>query len=43
MLRSLTSKSLRDARRGFLWWSLGLVGFVALIVPSTRPCNRIRA
>jgi ABC-2 type transport system permease protein len=32
MLRSIALKSLRDVRRGFLWWSLGLVGFVALIV-----------
>ena len=32
MLRNLALKSLRDIRRGFLWWSLGLIGFVALIV-----------
>src|SRR5512133_1560706 len=32
MLRSIALKSLRDIRRGFLWWSLGLIGFVALIV-----------
>ena len=32
MLRSIAFKSLRDASRGFLWWSLGLIGFVALIV-----------
>ena len=32
MLRNLVLKSLRDVRRGFLWWSLGLAGFVALIV-----------
>jgi ABC-2 type transport system permease protein len=32
MLRNLTLKSLRDIRRGFFWWSLGLIGFVALIV-----------
>lgn len=32
MLPSIAPKSLRDARRGFLWWSLGLIGFVALIV-----------
>jgi ABC-2 type transport system permease protein len=32
MLRNITLKSLRDIRRGFLWWSLGLVGFVAMIV-----------
>jgi len=32
MLRNVALKSLRDIRRGFLWWSLGLVGFVALIV-----------
>ena len=32
MLRNIALKSLRDIRRGFLWWSLGLAGFVALIV-----------
>jgi ABC-2 type transport system permease protein len=32
MLRSIALKSLRDSQRGFLWWSLGLVGFVALII-----------
>jgi ABC-2 type transport system permease protein len=32
MLRNVALKSLRDIRRSFLWWSLGLVGFVALIV-----------
>ena len=32
MLRNVALKSLRDIRRGFLWWSLGLIGFVSLIV-----------
>ena len=32
MLRNIAFKSLRDIGRGFLWWSLGLAGFVALIV-----------
>ena len=32
MLRNIALKSLRDIRRGFAWWSLGLAGFVALIV-----------
>jgi ABC-2 type transport system permease protein len=32
MLHNIALKSLRDIRRGFLWWSLGLIGFVALIV-----------
>jgi len=32
MLRSVALKSLRDIRRGFVWWSVGLIGFVALIV-----------
>jgi ABC-2 type transport system permease protein len=32
LLRNIALKSLRDIRRGFLWWSLGLAGFVALIV-----------
>jgi ABC-2 type transport system permease protein len=31
-LSNVALKSLRDIRRGFLWWSLGLIGFVALIV-----------
>ena len=39
MLRSVLLKSLRDARRGFVWWSLGLIGFVALIV-SVYPTIR---
>jgi ABC-2 type transport system permease protein len=32
MLHSIALKSLRDVRRSFLWWSLGLAGFVALIM-----------
>jgi ABC-2 type transport system permease protein len=32
MLRNVALKSLWDIHRSFLWWSLGLVGFVALIV-----------
>ena len=32
MLRSIAIKSLRDVRRSFLWWSVGLVSFVALIM-----------
>lgn len=32
MLRNIALKSLRDVRRSFVWWSLGLVGFVALIM-----------
>jgi ABC-2 type transport system permease protein len=32
MLRNVALKSLRDARRGFMWWSLGLVALVALTV-----------
>lgn len=39
MLRSIALKTLRDARRGFLWWSLGLVGLVALMV-SVYPTVR---
>ena len=39
MLRNIALKSLRDIRRGFLWWSLGLIGFVALIV-SVYPTVR---
>jgi ABC-2 type transport system permease protein len=39
MLRSVFAKSLRDVRRSFLWWSVGIVGLVAMIVavyPSVR-------
>lgn len=32
MLRNITLKSLRDIRRSFAWWAVGLIGFVALIV-----------
>jgi ABC-2 type transport system permease protein len=31
VLGSVFAKSLRDLRRSFAWWSLGLVGYVALI------------
>jgi beta-exotoxin I transport system permease protein len=39
MLASVFAKSLRDVRRALVWWSLGLVGLVALTVavyPSIR-------
>ena len=39
MLRSVLAKGLRDSRRGLLWWTIGLLGFVGLIVavwPSVR-------
>lgn len=39
MRPDVAAKALRDARRSFLWWSLGLVGLVALLVsvyPSIR-------
>ena len=39
MLRNVFLKSLRDLGRAFFWWSLGLVGLVALMVsvyPSVR-------
>ena len=39
MLSSVLSKSLRDLRRGFVWWSLGLVGYVAMIA-SVYPTIR---
>ena len=32
MLRSVLPKTLWDMRRSFVWWSLGLVGLVALMV-----------
>jgi ABC-2 type transport system permease protein len=39
VLRSVLLKTLRDTRRAFFWWALGLVGLVALMVsvyPSVR-------
>jgi ABC-2 type transport system permease protein len=39
VLRNVFLKSVRDVRRAFVWWSVGLVGLVALIVavwPSIR-------
>jgi ABC-2 type transport system permease protein len=39
VLRSVFAKSLRDLRRSFVGWSIGLVGYVALIVsvfPTVR-------
>jgi ABC-2 type transport system permease protein len=39
VLGSVLLKSLRDVRRAFLWWSVGLVGLVSLMVsvyPSVR-------
>ena len=32
MLSSVLGKSLRDIRRSFAWWALGIVGYVAMIV-----------
>ncbi len=32
MLRGVLLKSLRDVRKSFAWWSLGLAGYVVLIV-----------
>jgi ABC-2 type transport system permease protein len=39
MLNSVLLKSLHDLRRGFAWWSLGLVGLVAMMV-SVYPTVR---
>lgn len=39
MLRSVFTKTLRDARRALLWWTIGLIGLVLLTVtpyPSLR-------
>ena len=39
MLRSVFARSLHDARRSFLWWTLGLIAYVGLIAavwPSVR-------
>ena len=39
MLSSVLAKSLRDVRRAFAWWALGLAGYVAMIV-SVYPTIR---
>lgn len=39
MLNSIFAKTLRDLRRGFVWWSIGLAGMVALMV-SVYPTVR---
>lgn len=39
MLGSVLAKSLRDFRRGFVWWALGITGYVAMIV-SVYPTIR---
>lgn len=39
MLRNVFAKSMRDLRRSLLWWSVGLVGLVAMMMavyPSVR-------
>jgi ABC-2 type transport system permease protein len=39
MVRSVFAGALRDARRRFVWWSVGLIGYVAVIAavwPSIR-------
>jgi ABC-2 type transport system permease protein len=39
MLRDVLLKTLRDSRRAFLWWGLGLVGMAALMIavyPTVR-------
>ncbi len=39
MLGNVFLKTLRDLRRGFVWWSLGLAGMVTLmdgVHPSIR-------
>jgi len=39
MLRSVFEKTLRDGQRGFIWWSVGLAGLVAMMIavyPSVR-------
>src|ERR1035437_6516602 len=39
MLRNVFLKSLRDLRRGFVWWSIGLAGMSAMMV-SVYPTVR---
>ena len=39
MLRNVFAKSLRDLRRSFAWWAVGLAGYVALIA-SVYPTVR---
>jgi ABC-2 type transport system permease protein len=39
MLRSVLTKTLRDGRRAFAWWTIGIVGLVALMIavfPTVR-------
>lgn len=39
MLRNVLAKTLRDGRRAFLWWTIGIAGLVALMVavfPTVR-------
>ena len=39
MRASVAAKTLRDLRRGFAWWSLGLAGMVVLqvsVYPTVR-------
>ena len=39
MLRTITTKTLRDGRRGLLWWALGLGG-LTLVTVATYPAVR---
>ncbi len=39
MLRNVFAKTLRDLRRGFVWWSVGLVGMAVMMV-SVYPTVR---
>lgn len=46
MLRSIVGKTLRDGRRAFLWWSVGILGLVALMVavfPTIRDNEELNA
>ena len=39
MLRSVFTKTLRDLRRGFAWWCVGLIGLVSMMIavyPTVR-------
>lgn len=46
MLRSIVGKTLLDGRRAFVWWSVGIVGLVALMVavfPTVRDNEELNA
>jgi len=46
MMRSVLTKTLRDSRRAFAWWAIGIAGLVALMVavfPTVRDNEELNA